>query len=143
MGMGMQSMGMPGMGMAGMPGMVGPPMGVAPVVMSQRSGAGVLPRSVAVARVKCVECGMVLDANFIQAHKRECKMRLVSCAQCKYSMRYVQWDNHNRFCNTAGPCPICGKQIKDNIVVHLYERHMQDLAERGFLCGAEPPTKMK
>eukprot|EP00727_Mastigamoeba_balamuthi_P001442 m51a1_g11295 hypothetical protein (957) ;mRNA; r:55135-58902 len=93
-------------------------------------------------RMKCVECGMVLESTFIKFHKKDCRMRMVSCSQCKYQMRYVQWDTHNQYCNTVGVCPFCGKNVKDNLIVHMYERHQNELQEKGFFKGVEPPTRI-
>jgi hypothetical protein len=142
--MAMSPMGMGQISMAsGMmaPGMMPMMIGAGGAMMSPLMRAP--PPQPTVSRVKCVECGQVMEANNIAFHKRECRMRLVSCSQCRYSMRYCQWDNHNRFCNTAGACPLCGKQIKDNLIVHLYEKHTQELLEKGFFQGGEPPVKMR
>lgn len=122
-GMGSGTMGMvPMQGRGMMTGLPGPPMTLPgppmtlpgspmmmtgmPMMMAPAPGMGMMPTGMiraappqpnpSVSRVKCVECGMVMEANFIAYHKRECRMRLVCCLPPLFSPTFFFTDAINR-----------------------------------------------
>eukprot|EP00727_Mastigamoeba_balamuthi_P003090 m51a1_g12779 hypothetical protein (399) ;mRNA; f:700-2333 len=93
--------------------------------------------------LRCTDCGTLVAESETAAHRRSCQMRRVSCSQCGYSMRYLLWASHSQYCNAVGTCPLCKKDEQDNMYVHLLQAHFQELLQRRFFQGVEPPTKPK